>query len=500
MKADMDLVREYAGGRSESAFATLVTRHIGLVHSAALRQVADPHLAEEVTQSVFIILARKAGSLSAKTILAGWLYRTTCFASAHALREQRRRQRREQEAYMQSQTEEPSAEAAWTQLAPILDEAMGQLREKDRNAVVLRFFQNKSLSEVGAALGVAERAAQKRVLRSLEKLRAFFAKRGLVLTTAAIAAAVSAHSVQAAPPALAQTVSGLALAEGAGVSASGMVLAKGVLEVMAWSKAKTAAVVGALGLLAVGTTMVVVEESEPDIQGIWEATALLPGAGVQPGESPKTRLLLHITKTNGLYRATGDSIDQGLRGVPVDKFVYAGRHLHAEIAAANDIFDGQVNRAGTAISGEWKEGEASGFLVFKRTTNPPPFPEPLSDQDFVPRAGSDLQGYWLGVIGQGKGALHVAIKIAEPSAGKFRADFYSLDQGALRQPALVNYDGAAVELRPMAGYGMFEGELRGNNEEMVGNWIQGGQEMPTRFTRAKFTPPPNQPKLVTGAP
>ena len=173
MNDDMALVREYATSQSERAFETLVARYINLVYSAALRQARDAHLAQEITQAVFIILARKAGSLSPKTILSGWLYRAARFAAADALKIQRRRQLREQEAHMEGVVQNES-DSAWDQLSPLLDEAMARLCDKDRDAIVLRFFENKSLREVGLALGVEERAAQKRVAAEPRKAPVVF--------------------------------------------------------------------------------------------------------------------------------------------------------------------------------------------------------------------------------------------------------------------------------------------------------------------------------------
>jgi RNA polymerase sigma factor (sigma-70 family) len=206
---------------------------------------------------VFIILARKARSLGPKTILSGWLCRTARYASANALTIQRRRQHREQEAYMQSLANETEPEL-WPQIAPLLDGAMGQLGQKDHDAVVLRFFEGRNFKEVGAALGASEDAAKMRVNRALEKLRNFFTKCGVSSTTAVIAGAISAHSVQAAPVALAKSVTAVAVAKGAAASGSTLTLIKGALKIMAWTKAKTAIVVGVAAILAAGTTPIVI--------------------------------------------------------------------------------------------------------------------------------------------------------------------------------------------------------------------------------------------------
>jgi RNA polymerase sigma factor (sigma-70 family) len=257
---DLTLLREYATRNSEAAFETLVTRRVGFVYAAALRQVRDPHLAEDITQAVFIILAQKAGKISDKTILAGWLFKTTRFAAIAQTRDLVKRQRRELEVFMQSEIQSAAPDPLWEQMSPLLDEALATLGETDRQAVLLRFFENKSLAEVGSHLGTGEDTARKRVARALEKLHRYFNQRGVSSTTAIIAGTISANSVQAAPVALAKSVTAVAIAKGAAASTSTLTLIKGALKIMAWTKIKTAIIAGAAVLLAAGTITVTVHE------------------------------------------------------------------------------------------------------------------------------------------------------------------------------------------------------------------------------------------------
>jgi RNA polymerase sigma factor (sigma-70 family) len=281
MNDDLTLLREYARRNSDEAFAALVARHVNLVYSVALRQVRDVGMTQEITQAVFIILARKADSLGDKTVLSGWLCRTARYASANALTIQRRRQRREQEAHMQAFLTEAANERAsdetWKEIAPLLDAAMEKLGPKDHDAVVLRFFENKNFAEVGAALGASEDAAKMRVSRALEKLRKFFTTRGVDSTAATIAETISIKSVQAAPVALAKSVTAVALTKGVAASTSTLTLINGALKIMAWTKAKTAAVAGACVLLAAGTTTLTIYNSGKPMRSVQSEWSVISG-------------------------------------------------------------------------------------------------------------------------------------------------------------------------------------------------------------------------------
>lgn len=212
MHDDLDLLRRFARNRSEEAFAELVRRHVNLVYSAALRQVRSPQLVEEVAQSVFTDLASEAARLKSGTVLAAWLYQVTRRTAIDVVRREARRQLREQVAVEMNAMNSTSSD--WAQVEPLLDDAMAALDDTDRTAILLRYFENKSLRDVGLALGTSDDTAQKRVSRAVDKLREFFAKRGVTVGASGLVVVISANAVQAAPLGLAAAVSSCAAMAG----------------------------------------------------------------------------------------------------------------------------------------------------------------------------------------------------------------------------------------------------------------------------------------------
>src|SRR5215212_6476854 len=209
---DLELLARYTQHQAEDAFAEIVRRHLGLVYSAALRQVRAPQLAEEVAQSTVIKLARHSGQLAPDTVLPAWLYQVTRRTAIDVVRREASRQLREQIATEMNAMNATAAD--WTHIEPLLDEAMHALNDTDRAAVLLRYFENKSLREIGATLGTSENAAQKRLGRAIERLREFFAKRGITVGASGLVVVISANAVQAAPVGLVLTISTAAALDG----------------------------------------------------------------------------------------------------------------------------------------------------------------------------------------------------------------------------------------------------------------------------------------------
>jgi RNA polymerase sigma factor (sigma-70 family) len=217
---DQQLLRDYSLARSEPAFAEFVRRHVDFVYSAALRMVYDAHLAEDVTQGVFVAVAQNSRRLADHPVLPGWLHRTTQNLAANTVRSEVRHRAREQEAAAMNELCATESEALWEHIAPDLDAALGDLSEGDRDALLLRYFQRKSAREIAQALGVSEEAAQKRVTRAIERLREVFAKRGVSVGASGFIIAISANAVQAAPAGLAVSISTAALLTGTTITAA----------------------------------------------------------------------------------------------------------------------------------------------------------------------------------------------------------------------------------------------------------------------------------------
>ena len=250
---DASLLRRFVRHKSQAAFTALVRRYGGLVHATCLREVDDPHLAEDATQVVFLLLARKAPSLLRLDSLAGWLFRASRFSARNTLRNERRRRTREQEVIAdmtQAHLNGPPL-PSWDHLEPVLNAALASLRPHEQEVVLVRYLEGASWRETAARLGLAEDAAQKRGTRAVDKMRRFVNHQGLMLSLAALTALLSEEAARAAPlPAVvvAKTVGTVA---GGGLSGPNVTsLYQGVLHTMKMTK-----IAVAVGSLAVAGTV-----------------------------------------------------------------------------------------------------------------------------------------------------------------------------------------------------------------------------------------------------
>ena len=234
---DKTLVISYVAHGSDAAFRALVTGHVDLVYGTALRQMRDPGMAEEITQNVFVALARKAPTLAGRETLAGWLYRTTLLESKARIRSELRRRRREETA-AELATIEHEGVSTLDEMAPLLDEGLLNLRDQDRLALVLRFLENRSLRDVGRVLGVDEDAARKRVSRALERLTGFFRQQGFTVPAVATSATLLSGAAKAAPVGVATSATNAGLAAGGTGGSLNLLIA----HFMALTKTQTAAV------------------------------------------------------------------------------------------------------------------------------------------------------------------------------------------------------------------------------------------------------------------
>jgi RNA polymerase sigma factor (sigma-70 family) len=274
---EREWLRRYVETGSQEAFSRVVAANVDLVYSAALRQVRDSHLAEDVTQAVFLALSQKARKLRSETVVAAWLTVVTRCAAVNAIKAQAVRAKHERESAMMVRRGSQDADV-WSDISGQIDAAITSLPPKYRRVVLLRFFQGRTTEEVAALTGISADAARQRLHRAILRLREWYRARGIEVSAATIGPAMAAHGSAAAPQGLASSVTHLVLTRS--VAPSAISIAKGALLTMAWTKTKTAAVGVGIALLAIGGGAVVIQGVGPsattsaDAPRDWQARSM----------------------------------------------------------------------------------------------------------------------------------------------------------------------------------------------------------------------------------
>jgi RNA polymerase sigma factor (sigma-70 family) len=333
MTDDQRLLQEYVSRQSREALDQLVRRHLDLVYSSARRQVRDEHLAQDVAQSVFLVLAKKAHTIRGGVAVAGWLLAVTRCASLDALRRKARRTKYERAA-MKNESQEITAED-WSEMAPLLDEQLNRLGARDRDAVVLRYFQNRSFADVGEELGLTPEAARKRVDRALARLRGLLANRGVRAPAAALGAGIAAYAVAAAPAHAVAAITAPA------ASTHGIQFARGAMKMMFWTKAKITLATAAAVLFVAGSATIVIPHA-------FAQQATTGNLTIIGGNTPGTTFTLAVATTQLAGDASTEQSE--VSDGPFEFDLTAGDEVNLELPSALRCDFRAPNKADPAIA------------------------------------------------------------------------------------------------------------------------------------------------------
>ena len=346
---DRQLLRQFTQHNSQEAFAALTARYLSLVYSVCRRELDDADLAEDVTQAVFLILARKAPSLRREVVLSGWLFQTARFAARNARTQETRRKAYEAKAADTLREQQMDTEdAAWAEIEPLLNQSLASLRDAERECVLLRFFQGMSFAEAGAALGMSEEAARKRVTRSLEKMRQFFVKNGVVIPAAALAVLLTAHAAKAVPtglaPAIAWSTSGVLAGHTTTAALTGShayQLSEGILKAMKIFQIKLAVGIATAAMVIGAGTYGVLRSAASSTKMIPPIKTAQPPPPVSAAQESLKKLLADSTPSQYRTVALTGKVRRADRA-PVGKLHIMAKIQDAELA---NLFKGSSGMA-----------------------------------------------------------------------------------------------------------------------------------------------------------
>jgi RNA polymerase sigma factor (sigma-70 family) len=495
MNHDAELLRRYAEEHSESAFAELIQRNVDVVYSAALRVLhGDIHRAQDVTQQVFVEMARQARRLVKHPALVGWLYTTTRQMALRVVRTDQRRKTRERQATMMN---EPSnvAEPDWDRMRPMIEEAMHELGEKDRVAVLMRFFQKKPLRDVGTVLGLNENAARMRVERALEKLRTHLARKGVVSTGALLASTLAGHAVMTAPPAFVSALAGASLTAAAATSSSIT-----FLEIIAMSKVKFS-VIGLLMVAGVSVPLVLrheaqaklrdreqaLQEQQEQVAKLAAENERLAGLLAQSKSPPAPRLPApplrtpqrgsgDLQNTNLYSRLTNDTTK--LTTEQVEAYVQANRRNASSLLAAYRT-SGSVSWLEEAMQKYPADPKVAFEAAYRR--NAPPDERRQWLDAFKKSAPDNSLSYYLSALDYFKaGQSDQGVQELMTASGKHGFDDYTLDrmqddEEAYRAAGYSVVEAKTIPSRQLLLPQLSElKQLSGNLLELANSYQEGG--------------------------